>query len=264
MRQDDREEYVMSGGKAQMNGEGSGTMRIVLFLSWTALWITLPGCKVEEESAPEPLSAYPTYQQLRKKNLLFPEEEAVLTPEAAKRANEQLARGVFFPLEVKPNEQLKMVISLESVEMVCGQPLEMQATLSNVSSSSLYINTAPQPFYQVFSPFQCRIFDANGKFYWGHNAFVQGLSMSELQDYLIEVEPYRSVHLPLSVQFIQDFATPVSHSWPHVFAGKFLLTLTYDSRRAYYRVPAQEGGEVSNIWTGQLASNSVQFEVRDK
>ncbi|MHC4062208.1 MAG: WD40 repeat domain-containing protein, partial [Planctomycetota bacterium] len=210
----------------------------------------------------QPLSRYERYEQLRKKNLLFPEEEALLTREAAKRANEQLARGVFFPLEIKPNDQLQMVVSLKGVEMVSGQPLELQATLSNVSSSNLYINAAPQPFYQAFSPFQCRIFDANGKFYWGHNAFVQGFSVSDLK--VIEVQPYGSVNLALSVQFIKDFDTPVSHSWPHVFPGKFLLTLTYDSRRAYNLVRGQEAVEVPNAWTGQLASNSVQFRVRDK
>jgi len=184
-----------------------------------------------------------------------------LTPEAARHANEQLAHGISFPLEIKPNDQLQMVVSVKNAEMVAGQPLELQATLSNISSSSLYINATPHPFYQARSPFQCRIFDANGKFYWGFNTFVQGLSVSDLQ--LIDVEPYGSVHLPLSVQFIKDFDRPVSHSWPHVFPGKFLLTLTYDSRWAYNRIPGREAKEVSNPWTGQLASNSIQFEVWD-
>jgi hypothetical protein len=237
-------------------------VRVVLFLSCIGPSITLLGCKTEEESPPQLLSTYPTYHQLRKENLLFPEEEALLTSEAAKRANEQLARGVFFPLQIKPNEQLQMVVSLNNAKMVTGQPLEMQVSLSNVSSSTLYVNAAPQPFYQTISPFQCRIFDANGKFYWGFNALVQGMSVSDLQ--VIELEPYGSVNLALSVQFIKDFDTPISHSWPTVFPGNFLLTLTYDSRRAYNRIPGKEDAEVANTWSGQLASNSVRFEVRDK
>jgi hypothetical protein len=170
-------------------------VRVVLFLSCIGPSITLLGCKTEEESPPQLLSTYPTYHQLRKENLLFPEEEALLTSEAAKRANEQLARGVFFPLQIKPNEQLQMVVSLNNAKMVTGQPLEMQVSLSNVSSSTLYVNAAPQPFYQTISPFQCRIFDANGKFYWGFNALVQGMSVSDLQ--VIELEPYGSVNLAL-------------------------------------------------------------------
>lgn len=239
-------------------------LRITAWLSCVLTLAVAAGCESRKEAPKVPPSGF---EKQVPKNWLFPEELAWLGPGAAKRANEQLACGLdpfaghtWMPSEMQPDRRLRMRVVSKDDKLIAGKALELEVTLSNISSRSLYVNTG-----QPFSGFQCRIFDSDGKFYWGYISQIQGSFGPLLREHFVEIEPSHSTNLSLRVKAIKDFDSPKSHSWAGVFPGRFLLTLTYSSQdTSYYDKEERRAVELPNVWTGRIISNSIELEVQGK
>ncbi|MEW6359318.1 MAG: hypothetical protein AB1696_23485 [Planctomycetota bacterium] len=184
---------------------------------------------------------------------LFQEELVWLGPQAEKRAAGLLAGWDRMPEKMDTAPSLQLTVSLNTDSLTPGQPLHIRAKLANQSSTDVFVNTG-----QPTIGFQCRIFDSQGKFYWGPVSRIEGRFGPVHKEHFTKIEAKQSVTLPFHVKTIRDVGEPESHIWTSVFPGRFLLTLTYSHDGEY---PTKD---LPTAWTGQLVSNSIEFQVSEK
>ena len=197
-------------------------------------------------------------------NSLLPAERALLSPEAAKRAERyiQPVNQKVGWIPNRPDPRLRVAVSVESKTLVEGQPLILQIELHNPSSTVIRVNTQPP-----VGGFQARLFDASGKVYWGGITPITsfGRTLPTNGEHFARIEAGETLKLALPVRTIRDFDQPQSHVWQTLFPGSFVLTLTFRSNSASWHALDTHNRTVEhavpNAWTGGIVSNTIGIEL---